>query len=419
MNPTYDPTPTQPVGGYEVAPSAAAALAKATIEAKFTIALRKPRNEMDARNSLLAACRRPLFAAAAIYAKPVGGQSIEGLSIRFAETALQAWRNVDVSAVTGFEDENKRLVRITVTDLETNLSFTDEVLLAKTVERRSPQKGAEILGERQNSKGERVFIIRATEDDLQNKLNAAKSKSIRNSGLRLIPHDILEECEEVIRHTRENGGADPKEETKKLCDAFSGLNISPGELERFLGHALANVSRKELAELRTMFVTIRDGEASWIDYIRAKESAQPSRPIFTAPTAEVATPKLTDDELAAMDKAEQHWEAKMGLAPAKPATEPTATMPIPAPSKPSGASEAPKDLFTPPKASKTPQNELAECILGAGFSFAQFKEWASGTGNLPDSETVTEFNDLAATRCRRLLASKAAMLKGMANGGAK
>ena len=266
----------------EIAASASAALAKATIEAKFVIALQRPRSIMSARSAILDACKRPAFAEGAMYRKKQGSKQvngrwednyIEGLSIRFAEQALNAWRNVDVTAVTAWEDENARLIRITVTDLETNLSYSDEAMLQKTVERKKVRDGQDVIGERETSDGGKVFIVRTTDEEMANKVNAAKSKAIRNSGLRLIPQDILEEAEEAIRATKEKGGGDPKAQVKKVIDAFGGIGVPPNEIEAYLGHPIEQASPKEIIDLRSIFTTIRDGEARWTDY-RTKEEAK-------------------------------------------------------------------------------------------------------------------------------------------------
>lgn len=301
----------------ELAASASAALAKATIEAKFTVALHRPRSEMTARNRILDACKRKGFAEDAIYAKPVGKDPVtnkpkfvEGPSIRFAETAIQAWGNVDISANTVWEDEEKRMVRVTVTDLETNISYADEICLSKTVERKFLKDGQEAISERTNSYGKKVYIVQATEDDLLNKINSAKSKSIRNSGLRLIPNDILEEAMHACQKTMESGGTDPKAESKKLCDAFSALGIQPSDLEQYLGHRLEYISPKEIQELRKIYSTIRDGESTWREVVDGKaaqpesvkkedptdainmeppKSAGPTRQVDTPPAAQAQT----------------------------------------------------------------------------------------------------------------------------------
>src|SRR5690348_15141612 len=74
--------------------TALAARAQAEVQARYIVALQRPRNVEQFRVRLLEHCKRPGFAAVAAYEKPVGGQKIKGPSIRFVETALQVFGNV-------------------------------------------------------------------------------------------------------------------------------------------------------------------------------------------------------------------------------------------------------------------------------------------------------------------------------------
>lgn len=268
----------------ELAVANVSAQAKATIEAKFTIALHRPRDLNVTRRALLDAAKRPRFAEAARYKKPVGRDFIEGPSIRFAEEAIRALTNVDVATILLFEDERKRLVRITVTDLETNISYGDDVSINKTVERKPGNlRGREVLEERTNSQGEKVCICAATEDELANKIAAAKSKVIRNSGLRVVPSDIVEEAMEVVAATLANGGEDPKAAAKKLVDAFASVGVKAQDLAAFLGHSADTLSPKEVADLRLHYTALKEGETTWREIIAAagvKAKDKTSEPEF-------------------------------------------------------------------------------------------------------------------------------------------
>lgn len=288
----------------EVAVSAMAAKAKAEVEARYVIAMRPEnrRDHMQVRAAILDSCKRPKFAEGALYRKPVGGgKTVDGFSIRFAEEALKAMRNIVTDSMIVWEDDEKRCIRISVTDLESNTTYSDDMIIAKTVERRTLKDGQEKLGERLNSYGDKVFIVAATEDDMANKVNAGKSKVIRNSGLRLIPQDILEEAWDQVMETLKKGGSDPKAEIKKVCDAFGALNISPAELERLLGHLIDTISPKELAELRGYYTAIKDGETTWKAVL---ETAAPKRPkletdaVATEPTTNPTVQVMTFDEAA-------------------------------------------------------------------------------------------------------------------------
>lgn len=256
---------------------AAAEAAKARIQAAYIMALQRPRSYDQSRIKILEACSRPSFAEKVEYSKPVGGgKPIVGPSIRFAELALREWGNIAYENQVVYDDELTRRINVTITDLETNTTFSASLQINKTVERKKAE-GRDVLSERINSYGEKVFLVRATEDEIMNKQAAAVSKALRNEGLRLIPQDIIEEAIERARETvKRRDKADPDAARKKLADAFAGLRIMPTDLEKYLGHSLAQTSPAEIQELRSIYQTIKDGEAKWSDYVsppQGEESA--------------------------------------------------------------------------------------------------------------------------------------------------
>lgn len=265
------PAPIEPA---ETASTAVAVQARAAVEARYKMALMRPRNWDEVRVRLLAACKRPGFAETARYAKPVGGKSIEGPSIRFAEEALRAMGNAYVETMVIFDDDERRIVRVTVTDLEANLSYPHDITLRKTVERRRLKDGQRSLGERVNSYGDTVYLVEATEDDLLTKQAAHVSKVIRTAALRLLPSDILEEAmEQVLDTVRNRDAKDPDAARKKVCDAFYAIGVSPSDLMTYLGHPLEQTSPAELQLLRTIYTAIKEGEATWPDTMAQREDA--------------------------------------------------------------------------------------------------------------------------------------------------
>lgn len=267
----------QPIAPGETASSAAAAHARASVEARYVMALRSPRNLDAVRDRLLADCRRPRFAEVARWKRPVGGKQITGPSIRLAEAAIRAMGNVDVETPTVFDDADKRIVRVSVTDLEANTTYSLDIAVAKTVERRDGD-GREVVGARQNTQGQMVYIVKATDDELMVKQAALVSKAIRTCALRLVPGDILEEALELAASTIANADkADPEAGRKRLLDSFATVGVTGAMLGKFLGHDTSALSPAELADLRAMFAAIRDGDARWADF--AEGAATPdSRP---------------------------------------------------------------------------------------------------------------------------------------------
>jgi len=248
---------------------AAAEMQKARIESAYTIAMHKPRSIDQVRQNILKHCERPRFAEKVIYSKPVGGQSITGPSIRFAEMAIREMTNVFSDIQVIYEDTEKKQIKIILCDLETNCQFTKEVTLNKTVERKS-NKGREVVGERKNSYDQTVYIVKATEDELLNKEAALISKAIRNEGLRLIPQDIVEEAmDAAIATMRKADKEDPEAAKHRLIDAFFKVGIKVADLVEYLGHGIDLVTPAELEELRGMYASLKEGSAKWSDFVEA------------------------------------------------------------------------------------------------------------------------------------------------------
>lgn len=108
--------------------------------------------------------------------------------------------------------------------------------------------------------------------NLPTKEAAAISKAIRALGLRIIPGDLQDEAEALIRQTRKDQAAqDPEAERKRLADAFASLNIRPVELTAYLGHALAQCTPAELVQLRGLYGALRDGEMTWASVMADRE----------------------------------------------------------------------------------------------------------------------------------------------------
>ena len=251
----------------ETASTAVAEQAKSRIQARYIVAMQRPRSWDDVRVRLLRECDRPGFADCAIYHKPIG-KGVEGPSIRFAEAAIRCMTNVDPESYVVYDDDAKRIMRVSVTDLEGNVTYSKDVVIDKTVEHSTLKQGETALGVRTNSKGKTTYLVDATEDDLLNKQNAIESKALRVLALRHLPGDIMDECIRRIYETRKNRDAqDPDAAKKKIVDGFASLNVMPSELERYLGHDVGVASPAELNELRGVFAAIRDGEASWTSAI--------------------------------------------------------------------------------------------------------------------------------------------------------
>lgn len=248
----------------ELASEVLAAQKRAEVESRIIIAKKFPRDYDIVRTNILKACARPAFAESALYSKPVAGKDIVGLSIRFVESAIQAMTNINVETQAIFDDKDKRIVRVTVIDIESNTSYNLDVTISKTVERKKVSPYDTVLSHRENTKGERVYLVEANEDQLTVKQNALISKAIRTLGLRLFPSDIADECTKRIYETMSKGlKEDPEFEKKKIIDSFTKIGVSPDSIKKYLKRDNLNgLLERELIELRQKYTAIKDGECT-------------------------------------------------------------------------------------------------------------------------------------------------------------
>lgn len=260
-----------PAVQHETASQAVASKARALVEARYVMALRNPRDLDVVRERLIKDCKRPSFAKVARYNKPIG-QGISGPSIRFAEAAIRCMTNINVDIVTVYDDREKRIVSVTVSDSEANTGYSQDVTIDKTVERKKPKPGDVVLRTRMNSYGESVSLIEATEDDVLNKQNALISKAVRTQGLRLIPGDLIDEAMHYVIQTQKNEDAkDPDSAKFTLFDNFAEIGIRVEQIKEFLGHDADKLTPKELTDLRGLYAAIRDGEATWNQAVEKKK----------------------------------------------------------------------------------------------------------------------------------------------------
>jgi hypothetical protein len=281
--------PTHALALSETASTVLAAQAKALVSARFEIAIRQPRDIDAVRERLMRECARPSFAQVAIYRKPIG-EGVEGPSIRFAEAAIQAMGNLAIDTPAIYDDGEKRILRVTVADMETNVVHSKDVTIMKRVERSRLGDGQIAIRTRVNSRGKTVFLVEATDDEILNQENALVSKALRTTGLRLVPGWLIDECMAEVRATRSKTDAkDPDAAKRKLLDAFRSVGVSAEDVKAWLGHPADTLAPAELEELRGIYTALKDGDTTWREVMDAKWQEQVGAMDANATAAATAT----------------------------------------------------------------------------------------------------------------------------------
>lgn len=268
------------------ATQALTAKATAEINARWMIAMHRPRAMEVVRERLLRECKRPGFAATAIYSVPRGKGKVQGLTIRFAEAAMVAMGNLGCEAMTLYDSDTERVVRVSVTDYEGNSAWSKDVTVPKTKEVRELRNGQRALSQRENSYGDTVYRVEATDDDVAVKEAALISKASRTGILRLVPGYLLAQCREQIDATvRSRAKEDPDGERQRMVDEFGKIGLKATWLVEWLGHSVEDATPDEIADLRQLYRAIREKEIAPTAAMAARKGDTESRPVGVAAAA--------------------------------------------------------------------------------------------------------------------------------------
>lgn len=264
--------------------SGMSARATALAQAKFIVAMQRPRNMELVRTKMLRAVERPGFAGLeraksksteAWYHKPVG-DGVQGFSIRFAEEAIRCLGNIDVQVLTLLDDSSKRVIEVAVIDLEANITWGGTATIDKTVERQKLPVGEIAIRTRMNAAGKPVYTIPATADEVFMAQQNITSKMVRNFALRHVPGDILGDCRDRILAIRRGAvAADPEGFKRKVIDSFAKINITAPMVDEYLGQSIDTASPDQLQDLRDLWQDISDGKTTWAKEMAAGDPEAP------------------------------------------------------------------------------------------------------------------------------------------------
>lgn len=267
------PAPTQAPHTGAVA---AAETTKAQITALHQVALLRERDVDLFRTRILKDCKRPRFADAAMYEIPRGNQTVTGMSIRFAESALRHFGNLMCEATVVDDNDDAITYRVSCTDLQSIARDSKDVTVRKTVERKNKPKNEKMIrGTRFNSFGDLLYIVAATDDEILMKVNNQIARAKRNLILAFLPFDIVEEAQDQIHDTnRAADAADPDRARNRLLDAFTKYGVTPADVREYLGKPLERMTPTDMDELKKIGTAMREGSTTWEEVMEEKKPEQ-------------------------------------------------------------------------------------------------------------------------------------------------
>lgn len=231
------------------------ARARYEIEGAILIAKKFPRNEDAAFGTLMRSCGRKSLAEVAAYRFPRGGQEVTGPAVYLAKEAARIWGNIRFGFdIIGDDDENRH-IRGWAWDVETNARSSYDDQFKKLVQRK------------QGKNGPTAWVV-PDERDLRELTNRRGAILVRNSLLDLLPDDLIQDALKTARATLErDAGENIEDSRKKTILGFGELGISVEDLETYLEHPMSNTTPHEVANLRQIWKSIKEGVSRWSEYV--------------------------------------------------------------------------------------------------------------------------------------------------------
>lgn len=322
------------------------------VQAALVIAKRFPRDEFMAVEKIKTACRRKELAESAEYEYSRGGTKICGPSVDLLRAIAKRWGNIDYGWQEVERKNGESQIRAFAWDMETNTRA--EMSFAVRHWRDTKEGGYALKDERD--------IYELTANMAARRERACLEK--------VIDSDIVQMAQDECRKTLNGQSKEPlTDRARKMVDAFSSdFGITVAMLEKRIGNKLEAISENQLASLRRVYKSLKDGVGVRDDFFKPDKVAMGME----------AEPQTEDDALE-----------KAGFKPAPPdAKEPLHTV----------------------------QQSLGELITQEGFTYDQFAIWGESSGNLPDAKSLCGFADVPTDVCKRLLRSSAGLIKGLKEG---
>jgi hypothetical protein len=232
------------------------------VQAQVLMAKQFPRNQPQAYQNIIDACKRKSFADKATYAYPRAGKTIKGPSIRLAESLAQNWGNIHfgVEEITRNDKEHYSECKAFCWDIETN-TYNFQNFTVKHYR--------EVGGSKQ---------LLTSDRDIYELVANMGSRRLRSRILATIPSDVIEDalkqCDLTLNDPK---NVKPmKDRIQAAIEAFKEINVSQKDLEAHLKHELKVdlCTNREMTDLISVFNSIKSGELKKADFFGVTSSSE-------------------------------------------------------------------------------------------------------------------------------------------------
>lgn len=242
-----------PVPLMTVGMAAAAAREQSEIQAAIVSAKRFPRDEANCYAKIMKSFARPGLAEDALWSFKRGGSTISGPSVQCARELARCWGNMMKGVRVIDVDETYVHIKGWCYDIESNMRDELEDKFEKKIQRRNRSTGV-------------TEWVTPDERDLRELVNRRGAILERNTVLKCIPPDIVEDAVTQARKTMQQIAAgslkdNRHEVVKAIINTFAPLGVNVPMLQDYLGHSLDLLTEQQVVDLRSIARSLKDGNS--------------------------------------------------------------------------------------------------------------------------------------------------------------
>jgi len=221
---------------------------EAEVMAMVGVSRRFPRSPAQSFAAVQQACARPELAEVALYAYPRGNEVVSGPSIRLAEALAHAWGNLSFGVRELGSKPAGTLVQAWAWDMENNVR---------------DERTFSVRHERHTKRG--VTVLTDPRDIYETVANQAARRK-RAAILAVLPKEYVDGAVHQCELTLSTTGGAPYEQWERMAEAFEKLGVTREMVATRLRHGLQEVTVAEVAVLKRIHNSLRDGAARVDDF---------------------------------------------------------------------------------------------------------------------------------------------------------
>lgn len=228
---------------------------------KIQIAKAYPRSLTEAYAAVEKSCSRKSFAEVATYAYPRGGQTITGPSIRLAEELARCFGNIQYGIRELSQRPGESEMQAFAWDVENNVERTMNFT---------------VKHERHTKNG----VTKLTDPrDIYEMTANQGGRRVRACILAVLDRDLESHALRICKQALAGSSAEPiSDRIRMMVSEFSKIGIQSQHIEQWAGVKLDDILPDQIADLRSIYNSLRDGMTRPSDWFNVPAEREPSNP---------------------------------------------------------------------------------------------------------------------------------------------